>query len=199
MGCDYLSLPLIPASGTTLLKCAWLYHESPKCHNIIYNHNNAKHKIPVGICMLYSVKWTYIHRHFNTKHYGYVIMGAIASQLTSLTIVYSTVYSDADQRKHQSSASPAFVWGIHRGPVNSPHKWPATRKMFPFDDVINFFLIQDNKCFESWRTRGSSINLKPWGLNKVADIMQKAISNAFYRIKTFNIGIKFHWNMFARI
>ena len=69
-------------------------------------------------------------------HYGDVIMGAIASQITSLTIVYSTVHSDADQRKHQSSASLAFVWGIHQGPVNSPHKWPVTRKMFPFDDVI---------------------------------------------------------------
>ena len=41
-------------------------------------------------------------------------MGAIASQITSLTIVYSTVYSDADQRKHQSSASLTFVRGIHR-------------------------------------------------------------------------------------
>ena len=45
-------------------------------------------------------------------------MSAMASQITSLTIVYSTVYSDGDQRKHQSSASLAFVWGIHRGPVN---------------------------------------------------------------------------------
>ena len=69
-------------------------------------------------------------------HYGDVIMGMIASQITSLTIVYSTVYSDTDQRKHQSSASLAFVRGIHRGPVNSPHKWPVTRKMCPFDDVI---------------------------------------------------------------
>ena len=33
-------------------------------------------------------------------------------------------------------ASPAFVRGIHRSPVNSPHKLPITRKMFPFDDVI---------------------------------------------------------------
>ena len=57
-------------------------------------------------------------------------MGTIASQITSLTIVYSTVYSGADQSKHQSSASLAFVWRIHRGPVNSPHKWPATRKCF---------------------------------------------------------------------
>ena len=63
-------------------------------------------------------------------------MDAIASQITSLTIVYSMVYSHADQRKHQSSASLAFVRGIHRGPVNSPHKWPVTRNMFPFDDVI---------------------------------------------------------------
>ena len=63
-------------------------------------------------------------------------MGAIASQITSLTIVYSTVYADANQRKHQSSASLAFVRGIHRGPVNSPHKWPVTWRMFSFDDVI---------------------------------------------------------------
>ena len=63
-------------------------------------------------------------------------MGAIASQITSLTIVFSTVYSDADQRRLQCSASLAFVRGIHRGPVNSPHKWPATRKMLPFDGVI---------------------------------------------------------------
>ena len=41
-----------------------------------------------------------------------------------------------NQRKHQSSASLAFVREIHRGPVNFPHKWPVTRKMFPFDDVI---------------------------------------------------------------
>ena len=70
------------------------------------------------------------------NHYSDVIMGEIASQITSPAIVYSTFYSDADQRKYQSPASLAFVRGIHRGPVNSPHKWPVTRKMFPFDDVI---------------------------------------------------------------
>ena len=70
------------------------------------------------------------------NQYGDVIMGMIASQITSLTIIYSTVYSDADQRKHQISASLAFLRGIHQGPVNSPHKWPVTQKMFPFDDVI---------------------------------------------------------------
>ena len=69
---------------------------------------------------------------FSPLQHDGVIMGRKASQITSLPIVYSTVYSGADQRKHQSSASLAFV----RGPVNSPHKWPATRKMFSFDDVI---------------------------------------------------------------
>ena len=71
-------------------------------------------------------------------YYDDVTMGGMASLITSLTIVYSTVYSNADQRKDQSSASLAFVWGIHRGPVNSTHKWPVTRKMFPFDDIIMY-------------------------------------------------------------
>ena len=82
-------------------------------------------------------------------HYIDVIMGTIASQVTSLTIDYSTVYSGADQRKHKSSASLAFVWGIHRRPVNSPHKWPVTRKMFPFDDVIMYQTAQ-LICFISY-------------------------------------------------
>ena len=75
------------------------------------------------------------------SHYNNVITGAIASQITSLMIVFSTFYSDADQRKHQSSASLAFVRGIHRGPVDSSHKWSVTRKMLPFDDVIMWHLI----------------------------------------------------------
>ena len=83
---------------------------------------------------------------FPCLHYDDVIMGAIASQITSLATVYSTVCSGADQRKHQSSASLAFVRGIHRGPVNSPHKWPVTRKTFPFDDVIMIFPLRPHMC-----------------------------------------------------
>ena len=71
-------------------------------------------------------------------------MGVIASQITSLAVVYSAVYSGADQRKHQSSASLAFVRGIHRWPVNSPHKRPVTRNFFPFDDVIMYTLRSIN-------------------------------------------------------
>ena len=69
-------------------------------------------------------------------HYIDVIMGAMASQITAVPIVCTTVCSGADQRKHQCSASLVFVRGIHRWPMYSLHKGPVTRKMFPFDDVI---------------------------------------------------------------
>ena len=66
----------------------------------------------------------------STKHYSDVIMSAMASQITGVSIVYSTVCSGADKKKYQSSASLVFVRGIHRSPVNSPHKGPVTRAYF---------------------------------------------------------------------
>ena len=83
--------------------------------------------------------WYYIpiECHTNALHRNNVIISSLASQITSITIVYSTVYSDADQK--ENSKVPRhwpFLRGIHRSPVNSPHKWPVTRKMLPFDDVI---------------------------------------------------------------
>ena len=87
-------------------------------------------------------------------HYNDVIMSAMASQITSLTIVYSTVYSRRRSKKHQSSASLAFVRGIHRWPVNSPHTGPVTRKMFPFDNVI---MINDVRHSYAGRETVSSL------------------------------------------
>ena len=80
------------------------------------SHENGKCFGLALFCFSYS----------NYSHYDDVIMSAMVSQITSLTIVSSTVYSGADQRKHQSSLSP-FLCG---------HKWPVMRKMFPFDDII---------------------------------------------------------------
>ena len=57
------------------------------------------------------------------------------SQITSFTIVYSTVYTGADQRKHKAPRQWPLC-GIHQWPVNSTHKWPVTRKRFPFDDIM---------------------------------------------------------------
>ena len=75
-------------------------------------------------------------------------MGSVASQITGFSIVYSTVCSGTDQRKHQISPSLAFVRGIHRWPANSPHKGPVTRIMFPFDDVIMvlFYSLHTYNC-----------------------------------------------------
>ena len=103
-------------------------------HDVYYNDD---HQLRGSIyvfdekCDIQRIPWSKVLLHYNDG-----IVDAIAFQINSLTTVYSTVYSDADQRKHQSSASLAFVRGIHRGLVNSPHKWPVTRKMSPFDDVI---------------------------------------------------------------
>ena len=68
-------------------------------------------------------------------------MGAMTSQITRLTTVYSTVYSDADQSKHQSSASLAFVWGIHRGPGNLSISW----RHHVFADGVRNLVIQNRQ------------------------------------------------------
>ena len=79
-------------------------------------------------------------KQFRIFHYSDVIMSIMVSHITSISTVYSTVYSGTDQRNHQSSASLAFVRGIYWWPVNSPHKGPVMWKMFPFHDVIIDFL-----------------------------------------------------------
>ena len=86
-------------------------------------------------------------------HYTDVIMGAMESQITGVSIVHSTVSSGADQGKHKSSTSLAFVWRSHRWPVHSPHKGPVTWKIFPFDDVIMRYLA--TVIMYAWRMRMS--------------------------------------------
>ena len=134
---------------------------------------------------------------FFNCHYDDVTIRKIASQITSLTIVYSTVYSDADQRKHQSSASLAFVRGIHRRPVNSPHKWPVTRKMFPFDDVImnSGAIVFPADSLAQLRTRASAntlvtdhvwftASLKVCGLGTDWPIKCHTIQRSYYSLLT---------------
>ena len=94
--------------------------------------------------------WTWYMQHMvyicytsSAPHYSDVILSTMLSQIITLTIVYSSVYSVSDKRKHKGSASLAFVRGIPRWPVNSPHKRPVMRKMFPFDDVIMSKFIQE--------------------------------------------------------
>ena len=126
-----------------------------KCWNVLNFISSAKWR---PFCLGLNVL-TILYTRPDILHYNDVIMGTIASQITSLTIVYSTVYSGADQRKHQSSESLAFVRGIHRGPVNSPHKWPVTRKMSPFDDVImNRYFPKQKICWYLIKIMHSKLN-----------------------------------------
>ena len=113
-------------------------------------------------------------------------MGAIASQITTFAIVCSTVYSEADQRKHQSSASLAFVWGIHWWPVNSPHKWPVTRKMFPFDDVIMSQQTPYGRILDI-----NSCDFNPWWYVLVVTQTHYFIDK-IYRQRFINFVMTFH-------
>ena len=104
----------------SLVSDEWLFHVKPRI---------LERKTVQTVCMNLGVS-SWLSQVCG--HYNDVIISAMASQITCLTIVYS----GADQRKQQSSASLAFVRGIHRWPVNSAHKGPVMRKMFPFDDIV---------------------------------------------------------------
>ena len=103
-----------------------------------YKHKSAK-----------CLRWTAL---FMNSHSKINFPGAVAFQITSLTIICPTIYPGADQRKHQCSASLAFVRVIHRWPVNSLHKGPGTRKMFPFDDVIMYFCVPTDSFLKRCQT-----------------------------------------------
>ena len=107
------------------------------------NHNNMRYKTYLSKCRECWILclWRPLSGPLSFHkmvHYSDVIVSAMVSQITDVSMVYSTVCPGANQTKHQSYASLAFVRGIYRWPVNSPHKGPVTRKMFPFDFVIIF-------------------------------------------------------------
>ena len=96
--------------------------------------------------------WTWRGKSSALCHYNDVIMTMMASQITSFKVVYSTVYSEADQRKHQSSASLAFAWGIHRD-LWIPHtKGKFRGKCFHLmtSSCIAIHNISKTSCNTSW-------------------------------------------------
>ena len=106
------------------------------------------------------------------NHYTDVTMSAMASQIISVSIVYSTVGPGADQRKQQSSASLAFAWGIQRWSVSSPHKRPVTRKVFPFDDVIVISCIWHSEWNHSiYQIHYTGVTWALWRLESVATLL----------------------------
>ena len=130
-------------------------------------------------------------------------MSAMASQITGVSIVYSTGCSDADQRKHQSPAPLVFVRGIHWWPVNSPHKGSIMPKMFPFDDVImNSFICpyhsipeHDSYFSATFLTEVKAVRSEVWQIR--ATVLLKATSTWY--VFMFNCSYSFilHFNKFG--
>ena len=132
-------------------------------------HGSGPHNRPVNIgrSLRFITSKDKSHKG-RISHYSDDIMGVMASKIISLTVVYSTVYSGTDKRKHQSSASLTSVRGIHRSPV----KGPVTRKMFLFDDAIMFSNLAVTcaeaswtllKCnFVVWKLKGQPALSKPY-------------------------------------
>ena len=87
------------------------------------------------------------------SHYNDVIMNVMASQITGVSMVCSTVCSAPNQRKLQRSASLAFVRRIHQWPMNSPHNGPVMLKMFPFDNVIMRYYAMMSSWYEEYLNR----------------------------------------------
>ena len=135
----------------------------------------------------FNVRWSCYARvqnvflHACLIHYNDVIMVTMASHIISPAIVHTAVYSGADQRKHQCSASVAFVWGIHRLPVNSQHKWPVTRIMSLFDDVIMRQNIGNDKPFG--KNECTSPNVPKWLDHPLALQSGRGITEVNFRIR----------------
>ena len=119
---NYINAMELPSDQTKWYTCDInIFHV---CFEQFYGLNSDKTMVDIvkfviqlpfwHVFVSYRMIMNHWSNHCTSQHYNDVIMGAIASQITSLTIVYSTVYSGADQRKHQGSASLAFVRGIHR-------------------------------------------------------------------------------------
>ena len=144
------------------------------------------------------------------QSFNFLIMSAMASQITSGSIVYSTVCSGADQGKHESSFSLAFVRGIPGWPVDSPHKGPVTRKMFPLDDVI--MAMSWGGCYENANgkkmttftfqnvhvlhipTRLSQAPQRTYDVIITLSLSQNDVTTSFWRNNGVIITVYVHWD-----
>ena len=131
-------------------------------------------EVPTG---LENISSTYAVHHIiptTNVHYNDVIMATMASQITILTVVYSTVYLDADQRKHQRSASLAFVWGVPRDRWIPRTKGQSRGNFFPFED---FFMSYTCWNLNAYITGGHC----GWECNvKTTSIVQVQINGVFF-------------------
>ena len=167
------------------------------CKRNVYMCANVWYKmVHPGIfvwCIVGFVKWVNIGMFSHTEHYNGAIVGEMASQIANFTIVCSTVYSDADERKYQTRRH-WLLRAIHRWPVNSPHKGQVTRKLFPFDDVIMICLIQTSNLLlvDAWETK---VTVSIYGYHKSLRYISYWISMIIYLIKRTLNSYNAAWNI----
>ena len=94
------------------------------------------------------------HYHEYLQHYSDVMMSPVATQIFGVSIVYLTIGSGADKKTPKLHVT-GLCWGIHRWTVNSSHKGPVTRKMFPFDGVI-----LEHQCRVAFKLRQWKVHFK---------------------------------------
>ena len=130
-------------------------------------------------------------------HYSDVIMSTLASQITYMTIVWSTACSGIDQRKHQSSASLAFVKGIHQWLVDSPHKGPVTWEMCPFDVIMS---KMNDKYMHQW-TWPSLVQIMACLFDAKASIWtnHELFSIGPFGLNFIEIRIKVQWFLYQKM
>ena len=125
--------------------------DSVECYSLILDIENGQKGMWTCFSMVYWFSYfnsilikTFLHLKFlyGTFASQWRHNDREVSQITGVSVVYSTVFfSGSDQRNYLRSASLAFVWGIHRRPMNSPNKGPLTREICPYDNVIRQIVI----------------------------------------------------------
>ena len=152
-------------------------------------------------------------------HNNDVIMSAMACQITSPTIAYSTVYSGADQIKHQSSASLA-LWGEFTGDRWIPPQRASNAESFfnlmtsswvwLYQHVLYMWLstrkqnVETAYQFYQGRKESRDIlphwyNLTHWGRDKMDATSQTTLSIAFSWMNMLEFRLNFHWSLFLRV
>ena len=144
--------PLL-SSKSDFQRKSWMYQPRKK-FNLRSKTQITHSPVASNLC-----NWSLYHSLTLTRHRRWrltqghcndIIMSAMVSQITGVSMVCFALCSGAHQRKHQNSASLALVRGSRRWPVNSPHKRPVTRKMFPYDDVISISSVSQKTTSLQW-------------------------------------------------
>ena len=140
----FIAWAYITFSGVVFTKQVW-FEFWWTCYYSIQSLNSSMLYVAHKMCVMWHMRCNHNAKSNKNCNYPLDILQWRHNECYGVSFVCSSICSGADHRKHQSPASLAFVRGIHRSPMDSPHKAPVTQKMFPFDDVIIITAVSLNK------------------------------------------------------